>query len=143
MAKNIIIIDDNPNNIKLASMVLQKEGYTVFSDLCVKEALKTMKLHRMHLVLMDIMMPEINGIEGVKLMKQDSTLRHIPILMVTALSSKSDVVKALQAGADDYLVKPYNIKNLVVKTKSLTNISAFIEKWCPNNTITEHYVILD
>ena len=132
MAQNIIIIDDNPHNTKLAKLVLSKEGYNVYSELSVKDGLNSMKMHKMSLVLMDVMMPGIDGFEGVRLIREDENLRLIPIIMVTALSTKEDVLKALKAGADDYLAKPYNIKDLVAKTKHLTNISAFIEKWCPH-----------
>ncbi|MDO8455271.1 MAG: response regulator [Sulfurimonas sp.] len=148
MAQNIIIIDDNPHNIKVASLVLSKEGYNVYSALSVKEGLHVMKTYKISLVLMDINMPKIDGFEGVKLIKMDEQLRYIPILMVTALSTKDDVIKALKAGADDYLVKPYNIKDLVTKTKHLTSISAFIEKWCThhfelNQTINLDTILLD
>ncbi|MFA6196272.1 MAG: response regulator [Sulfurimonas sp.] len=142
MAQNIIIIDDNPHNIKIASMVLSKEGYKVYSELSVQDGLRVMKTHKMSLVLMDAMMPNIDGFEGVKLIKADENLRLIPIIMVTALSTKEDVLKALKVGADDYLVKPYNIKDLIIKTKHLTNISAFIEKWCPYTSANSNIIDL-
>ncbi|MFA6138018.1 MAG: response regulator [Sulfurimonas sp.] len=141
MAQNIIIIDDNPQNIKVAKLVLSKEGYNVYSELSVKDGLKMMKIHKMSLVLMDVMMPGIDGFDGVRLIREDESLRLIPIIMVTALSTKDDVIKALKAGADDYLAKPYNIKDLVAKTKHLTNISAFIEKWCPHTS--KNFNIID
>ncbi len=148
MAQNIIIIDDNPHNIKVATLVLSKEGYIPYAALSVKEGITIMKTHKISLVLMDINMPEIDGFEGVKLIKMDEQLRCVPILMVTALSTKDDVIKALKAGADDYLVKPYNIKDLVTKTKHLTGISAFIEKWCTHHfefhqTINLETILLD
>lgn len=142
MAQNIIIIDDNPHNIKIASMVLSKEGYNIYSELSVEDGLKVMKTHKMSLVLMDAMMPNIDGFDGVRLIKADENLRLIPIIMVTALSTKEDVLKALKVGADDYLVKPYNIKDLVIKTKHLTNISAFIEKWCPHTSENSNIIDL-
>jgi DNA-binding response OmpR family regulator len=141
MAQNIIIIDDNPQNIKVAELVLSKEGYKVYSEMSVMGGLHIMKMHKMSLVLMDVMMPGIDGFEGVRLIKEDENLRLIPIIMVTALSTKSDVVKALKAGADDYLAKPYNIKDLVAKTKHLTSLSGFIEKWCPRNL--ENFTTVD
>lgn len=143
MAQNIIIIDDNRDNIKLASLILQKEGYTVFSELSVKDGIKTMKEHRMSLILLDIMMPDIDGLAGIKLIKQDDELRCIPILMITAISTKDYVLKALDAGADDYLSKPYNIKDLTVKTKHLLTISTFVKKWCTKNSESENIIVLD
>lgn len=131
MNKNIMIIDDEPDNIKVASLVLKKEGYKVFSRQSVREGLEVMKEHRMSLVLMDAMMPDINGFEGIKLIKEDKNLRCIPILMLTALSAKDDVIKAVKNGADDYLVKPYNIQDLIIKVKNLVAISIFIQRWCP------------
>ena len=64
------------------------------------------------------------------MLKNDEKLRCIPILMLTALSEKEDVIKAIKAGADDYLAKPYDIKDLVVKVKNLSYISTFIKRWC-------------
>lgn len=128
MAQNIIIIDDNQDNIKLASLILLKEGYNVFSALCVKDGIKTMKEHGVSLILMDIMMPYIDGIEGIKHIKQEEELRYIPILILSAISTKEYVLKALNAGADDYLAKPYNLKDLVAKIKELITINAFIGK---------------
>ena len=127
MAKNIIIIDDNLTNIKLVTKVLSKEGYNVHSALFVRDGLKLMKMHRMSLVLMDAMMPDIDGFEGIKLIRTDEDFRNIPIIMVTALiSTKYDAVEAMSAGADDYLTKPYNIKDLVSKIKTLIGISDFV-----------------
>jgi DNA-binding response OmpR family regulator len=143
MAQNIIIIDDNRDNIKLASLILQKEGYTVFSELSVKSGIKTMKEHKMSLILLDIMMPGVDGLEGIKLIKEDEELRCIPILMMTAISTKDYVLKALDAGADDYLSKPYNIKDLTGKTKHLVSISTFIKKWCTKNSESENIIVLD
>lgn len=119
MTKNIIIIDDNLDNIKLASLVLKKEGYNVFSALCVKDGIKIMKEHKVSLILLDIMMPDIDGIHGIRLIKKEDELKNIPILMLTAISTKDYVLKALDAGADDYLAKPYNLRILVKKTKKL------------------------
>ena len=130
MNKNIIIIDDTPDNIKVASLILNKEGFSVYSALSVKQAFKIMQKHKMSLVLMDAMMPDIDGFEGVELIREFRSFRCIPVLMVTALSEKEDVVKAIKSGADDYLTKPYNTCDLVDKVKSLTKISAFIERWC-------------
>lgn len=148
MAQNIIIIDDNHDNIKLASLILQKEGYNVFSELSVRKGIQTMKEHRMSLVLLDIMMPDINGLDGIELIKNEQELRCIPILMLTAISTKDFVLKALKAGADDYLAKPYNVKDLTQKSKHLLGISTFIEKWCVGKSRSEevdleNVIILD
>lgn len=143
MAQNIIIIDDNLDNIKLASLVLKKEGYNVLSALCVKDGIKTMHEHKVSLIMLDIMMPDIDGFEGIKLIKEEENLRHIPILMLTAISTKDYVLKALNAGADDYLAKPYNLKHLVSKTKNLIYISTFIEKWCTKNSKLENVILLE
>ena len=129
MVQNIIIIDDNQTNIKLATMVLSKEGYNVYSVLSVKEGLELMKIHNVSLILMDAMMPEVDGYDGIKLIRADDRLKSIPILMVTAHYAENyNEEKAIEAGADDYLAKPYNIKDLIAKTKKLTNINKSVEK---------------
>jgi DNA-binding response OmpR family regulator len=131
--KNILIIDDNSENIKLASMILKKEGYSVFSGLSVDDGLKILRKTSISLILMDIMMPFVDGIAGVKIIKKDKKLKCIPILMLTAVSDMDNVLNAINAGADDYLVKPYNIKDFTTKVKNLSNISMFIQRWCNCN----------
>lgn len=133
----ILIIDDNEDNIKLASKILKKEGYSVLSAFSVIDGLKILKENTISLVLMDIMMPVIDGISGVKIMKKDNDLKCIPILMLTAISEKSNVINAINAGADDYLTKPYNIKDLTTKVKNLSTISTFIHRWCKNDNIQD------
>lgn len=141
MNTTIIIIDDNLDNIKLASMILKKEGYTVLSALSVIDGIKAMKEHKISLILLDIMMPDIDGINGLKLIKKEKDFRDIPIIMLTAISTKDYVLKALNAGADDYLAKPYKLQTLVEKTKR------FIESGAGNDNgreiEEENVIVLD
>lgn len=135
MNNNIMIIDDNRDNIRLATMVLKKEGYSVFSALSVMEGIEIMRQLNISLIILDIMMPDIDGISGINLIKQEKELESVPILMLTAISTRDYVLKAFNAGANDYMKKPYNLDTLVSKTKNLINTDEIIENIDMDNVI--------
>jgi len=105
----ILVVDDNEDNRYTLTRRLQREGWT---DLATaengREALTLIAQERFDLVLLDIMMPEINGYEVLKQLKTDSATRDIPVLMISALSEFESVVRCIELGADDYLPKPFN-----------------------------------
>jgi DNA-binding response OmpR family regulator len=105
----ILIVDDNADNRYTLSRRLQREGY---SDLAEagngKEALECLQARPFDLVLLDIMMPEMDGFEVLARLKADATWRHIPVIMISALSELDSVVRCIELGAEDYLHKPFN-----------------------------------
>jgi class 3 adenylate cyclase len=105
----ILVVDDNEDNRYTLTRRLQREGWT---DLTTaengREALALIARERFDLVLLDIMMPEVNGYEVLKRLKTDSATRDIPILMISALSEFESVVRCIELGAEDYLPKPFN-----------------------------------
>lgn len=119
MSAKILIVDDVIFNIKLLENKLKLAYYDVFSASTGKEAIQ--KVHEISpdLILMDVMMPDIDGIEATKRIKAIPEFSHIPIVMVTALSSQSDKVSTLIAGADDFITKPVNDKALITRVRSL------------------------
>jgi len=106
---SILVVDDEPMNRDVLSRRLEREGYVVAVAESGSKALEKMSIERFDLVLLDIMMPGMDGHEVLAAMKADSSLKDTPVIMVTAIADKNTAVKCLQAGASDYLVKPFNM----------------------------------
>jgi len=128
MTANILIVDDIETNIKLLEAKLLNEYYTVFKANSGKEALDILRKEKIDIVLLDVMMPEMDGFEVCKIIKADPETTHIPVVMVTALSDIDDRIKGLEAGADEFLTKPINDTALFVRLKSLSRIKSLIDE---------------
>ncbi|AFB22500.1 PleD family two-component system response regulator [Rickettsia rickettsii] len=124
----ILVVDDIEPNIKLLTAKLLKEYYTVLTANSGKEALAILKKEKIDIILLDVMMPEIDGFEVCKTIKTDPETTHIPVVMVTALSDIDDRVKGLEAGADEFLTKPINDTALFVRLKSLSRMKSLIDE---------------
>ena len=118
----ILVVDDNPDNVELLRAYLEYEGYIVESAMDGQHALDQTYADPPDLILLDIMMPRITGIDVVRRLKSDKTLPFIPVILQTALQSTDDLVRGLGAGADDYIVKPINFQELAARMKSLLRI---------------------
>jgi DNA-binding response OmpR family regulator len=117
MAKEtILVVDDEANIIKLARMYLQNEGYVVESARDGREALTKIKSLQPALVVLDLMLPEVDGWEVCRKVRADS---DVPIIMLTARSDDVDKIVGLELGADDYLTKPFNPRELVARVKAV------------------------
>ncbi|HJD58383.1 MAG TPA: PleD family two-component system response regulator [Rickettsia endosymbiont of Ceroptres masudai] len=124
----ILVVDDIETNIKLLTAKLLKEYYTVLTTNSGKEALAILKKGKIDIILLDVMMPEMDGFEVCKTIKTDPETTHIPVVMVTALSDIDDRVKGLEAGADEFLTKPINDTALFVRLKSLSRMKSLIDE---------------
>lgn len=124
----ILVVDDIETNIKLLTAKLLKEYYTVLTANSGKEALAILKKEKIDIILLDVMMPEMDGFEVCKIIKTNSETTHIPVVMVTALSDIDDRVKGLEAGADEFLTKPINDTALFVRLKSLSRMKSLIDE---------------
>ncbi|EAA25625.1 PleD family two-component system response regulator [Rickettsia sibirica] len=124
----ILVVDDIELNIKLLTAKLLKEYYTVLTANSGKEALAILKKEKIDIILLDVMMPEMDGCEVCKTIKTDPETTHIPVVMVTALSDIDDRVKGLEAGADEFLTKPINDTALFVRLKSLSRMKSLIDE---------------
>lgn len=124
----ILVVDDIEPNIKLLTAKLLKEYYTVLTANSGKEALAILKKEKIDIILLDVMMPEMDGFEVCKTIKTDPETTHIPVVMVTALSDIDDRVKGLEAGADEFLTKPINDTALFVRLKSLSRMKSLIDE---------------
>jgi CheY-like chemotaxis protein len=108
----ILIIDDNPLNLKLAKLVLETEGYQVETAIDAEEALKLLDTALPRLILMDIQLPGMDGLELTRQLKSDIATAGVAIVAVTAYAMTSDEEKALAAGCDGYIRKPFNTSAL-------------------------------
>jgi adenylate cyclase len=104
----VLVVDDNEMNRDLLSRRLQRQGHTVVVAANGVQAMEKVRSHPFDVVLLDIMMPELNGYEVLEQLKADPTLRHIPVIMISALDDIESVVRCIELGAEDYLFKPFN-----------------------------------
>ncbi|HIK56571.1 MAG TPA: response regulator [Synechococcales cyanobacterium M55_K2018_004] len=104
----LLVVDDNEMNRDLLSRRLQRQGHTIVMAEHGKAALEKLRSHAFDLVLLDIMMPEMNGYQVLEILKADPDLRHIPVIMISALDDIDSVVRCIELGAEDYLFKPFN-----------------------------------
>ena len=112
-AKVVLVVEDNAINMKLCYELLNMHGYIVLQATDGMEGLRLAHEHRPDLILMDMQLPEISGLEVTKQLKEDETLRSIPVIAVTALAMKGDEQKYRDGGCDAYIAKPISIANLL------------------------------
>ena len=124
-AAKILIVDDEPKNTKLMKAMLVSERYDISEALNGEDALKAVSQLEPDLILLDVMMPGIDGFEVCRRLKSENKTRGIPIIMVTALQEQIHQLKAMEAGADDFLSKPVNRTELVIRVKSLLRIKKY------------------
>ncbi|MBQ2026008.1 MAG: response regulator transcription factor [Paludibacteraceae bacterium] len=114
----ILVVDDEETLCEVVQLNLENEGYTVDIANCAEQALE-MDLAQYSLILLDIMMGEISGIKMAKMLKNDPKTANIPIIFCSAKDTDDDVVLGLNLGADDYITKPYTIRQLIARVKSV------------------------
>jgi two-component system, OmpR family, alkaline phosphatase synthesis response regulator PhoP len=117
MQKNILVVDDEKDIVEMLQYNLEKEGYKVFTARNGKQALEQVKRH-VDLILLDIMMTEMNGLDVLRELKRVERTKSIPVLFLTAKSSEIDEVIGLELGAEDYIVKPISIKKLIARVRT-------------------------
>lgn len=118
--RKILIVDDNESNIKFLRVILSKTGYNVLEANNGKDAIEIAIKENPDLILMDIMMPGLDGFESLKILKSLDNIKNIPVIAITALAMKGDKEKILDAGFIDYISKPVDYKELLEKIKRLT-----------------------
>src|SRR5258708_19600710 len=126
-AARILIVDDHEDNVELLRARLESWGYETSSASDGAEALATIERTLPDLVLLDIMMPKIDGIEVARQVKSNPDLPFIPIIMQTALDSTENKVEGLEAGADDYITKPIDFPELRARVRSMLRIKRLQE----------------
>ena len=124
----VLLCDDELMNRKVASKILIKEGFRVLEAQNGKEALDILQNSAVDLILMDLMMPIMDGFEVTKIIKSDKELASIPLIIISALSDKEAVVKALEIGADEYLIKPFDIVDFKLKIRNVLQAHQSLKK---------------
>ena len=122
MTARILVVDDVPANVRLLEARLSAEYFDVITAMSGKEALALCERAECDLVLLDVMMPDMDGFEVCRRLKTNPATHHIPVVMVTALDQPSDRVRGLEAGADDFLTKPIPDLVLIARVRSLTRL---------------------
>ena len=112
LAERVLIVDDNPQNLKLVRVLLASEGYDVQTATDATEALRAIEAFLPHLILMDLQLPGMDGLELTQRLKADPRWRHIIVVALTAYVMSGDQEKALAAGCDGYIPKPIDIGTL-------------------------------
>jgi len=117
MAKTVLIVEDNDLNMKLFNDLLEAHGYLTLKTASGTEALELVKSHRPDLVLMDIQLPEVSGEVVIQWIKGDQSIKHTPIVAVTAFAMKGDEDRILSKGCEAYLSKPISIAKFIETVK--------------------------
>jgi CheY-like chemotaxis protein len=112
MGERVLIVDDNPTNLKLVAYLVKANGYEVDTAADAEAAVAAIQAHRPRVILMDLQLPGIDGLELTRRLKADPATRDIAIIAVTAYAMKGDQEKALEAGCDDYVAKPIDTRAL-------------------------------
>jgi two-component system, cell cycle response regulator DivK len=107
--KTVMIVEDNELNMKLFNDLLQSQGYNTVQSIDGKDVLKLARQHRPNLILMDVQLPGVSGVELTRILKADAELKLIPVVAVTAFAMKGDEEKIRESGCDGYLSKPISI----------------------------------
>ena len=121
----VLLVDDELMNRKVASKILKKEGFEVVEAVDGLEALERLKTYDIDIILMDLMMPNMDGYEATKIIKEDENLSSIPIIILSALSDKSAILKGLELGANEYLTKPYDIAEFKLRVHNANKLRSF------------------
>ena len=121
----ILVVDDQPQNIELLEAHLAPQGYEILTASDGEEALKKLAVNEVDLILLDVMMPVLDGFEVTRRIRKDEAHRLLPIILVTALRETEDRVKGIEAGCDDFISKPVDKMELLARVRSLLKVKAY------------------
>jgi two-component system, cell cycle response regulator DivK len=125
MGKTILIVEDEPKNMKLLRDLLQRFGYEILEASDGEEGVISAREKTPNLILMDIMMPKMDGLEATRIIKADTKTKHIPVIALTSYAMKGDREKTIEAGCDGYIAKPIDIQEVL---KTIENFLTTQEK---------------
>ena len=123
----ILVVDDEPNNRLLLKVMLAPDGYDVVMAAAGEEALAMIALHPPDLIVLDVMMPGMDGYQVAARIKSEDATRHIPIIMLTALNDRNSMMHGLNAGAEQFLTKPVVRAELSLRVRNLLRLTEFPE----------------
>ena len=139
--KHILVVDDEADLVELISYNLKKEGFSVDSAMDGESALSKIKKGRYDLVVLDLMLPGIQGIEICRMLRNDPKTEALPIIMLTAKGEEVDKILGLEMGADDYITKPFSPRELVARIKAVLRRS--MEKPAPEKILKVGELLID
>ena len=119
MAERILVVDDDPSIVKLLTLNLEIEGYDVVAATNGREAIEAVSEHDPDLVVCDVMMPVMNGLEVVARLKKDAATKDLPIVLLSAKAQELDISHGKTAGADEYITKPFDPEDLITAIQRL------------------------
>ncbi|HEV2353178.1 MAG TPA: response regulator, partial [Puia sp.] len=117
--KQIFVVEDEKDLVELLTYNLEKDGYRVLSEMDGEAALKKIPEKMPDLVLLDLMLPKLDGLMVCKALKANPKTNHIPVVMLTAKGEESDKIVGLELGADDYMTKPFSVKELLARVRAV------------------------
>ena len=109
----ILVVEDNPDNMALLEDILEDEGYRLLKAVDAEQGIRVLAEHQVNLILMDISLPTMSGLDATKIIKHNPSYQAVPIVALTAFAMESDRTAALAAGCDDFLTKPINEAQLI------------------------------
>ncbi len=119
MMKKILIVDDEPNIVMSLEYTFRKSGYEVFIARDGKEAIDILEVQTPDMIILDVMMPNVDGYATIEYVKKQPQLKHCRVIFLSAKNKESDIEKGLQLGADAYMTKPFSIKKLIEQVQEL------------------------
>ena len=138
MPNKILIVDDEPFNLDLLEQELEEQNYTIERANDGAEALDKVPVFQPDLILLDYMMPKMNGLEVLRRLREDALYKSIPVILLTAKATQEDKVRGLDAGADDYVIKPFDSFELLARVRAMMRIKQMhdtLDEW--NRSLTE------
>jgi len=132
--QKVLIVDDEPDITELVSYNLKKAGFAVAAAADGEEALARVREDRFDLILLDLMLPGIHGMELCRILRNNEKTAHLPIIMLTAKGEETDKIRGLETGADDYMTKPFSPQELIARVKAVLRRSG--ERTATEKTIT-------
>ena len=115
--KNILIVEDCEDHLEIIKLILEQQNYGILTAGNGKDGLLSAQTNLPNLIFLDVMLPEMNGYEVCKILKNDPLTLNIPIIMLSVRSSPEDIETGLKAGANEYMTKPFNLSELLSKVK--------------------------
>ena len=137
----ILVVDDEEDILELVELNLRREGYDVLTTLTAEDAIELAKTKQPEMIVLDLMLPGMDGLEACKVLRRNAKTHQIPIVMLSAKSQDSDIVSGLELGADDYVTKPFSPKVLVARVRRILNRK--IEKTLDRSAICVHDLTID
>ncbi len=119
MKKKILVVDDEKDIVDLIAYNLEKEGYAVLRAYDGEKAVTSIKADKPHLIILDLMLPGIRGLDVCRIIRQNKETESLPIIMLTARTEDVDKILGLEMGADDYITKPFNVKELIARVRAV------------------------